>query len=158
MLHTLLMAAFLLAAQEPQQTGTIVGSLVPAQPVQVILLSPEYTDLWSTEVQKRLDLYWQQYQVAVRTRKEYFSELSKQAHRDATYYVLNRMRRDASAKSADYLIQTSTDGKFEFKNVPFGEYRILAIGKIGNQDVIWQEFVNVQSQIPHFLELNKRIP
>jgi len=153
------MAVFLVAgAQEPQQTGTIVGSLASPQPVQVILLSPQYVDLWSTEVQKRLDLYWQQYQVAVRTRKEYFSELSKQAHRDATIYVVNRMRRDAAGKSAEYWIQTSTDGKFEFKNIPFGEYKVLAIGRSGNQDVIWQEFVKVESQVPHFLELNKRIP
>src|SRR5438093_7970649 len=164
MLHTLLMAALLLAGQEPQQTGIITGAVVaPAQQeisgsVQVILLAPRYMDLWNTEVQKRLDLYWQQYQPTFRNRKEFFSEFSKQAHKDATSYVLTRMRRDPSSKLSEYLIETSADGKFEFKNLPFGEYKILALGKIGNQDVMWQEFVDVRSTIPHFLELKKRVP
>ncbi len=149
-----------------QQTTIITGTVVapPQQqvshPVQVILLSPHYLDLWNGEVQKRLDLYWQQYLPTFRDRKELFAEFSKQAHRDATNYVVTRMRRDASNKVSvsDYVMETSVDGKFEFKNVPFGEYKVLAFGRIGNQDVIWQEFIDVRSTIPHFLELKKRVP
>jgi len=56
------------------------------------------------------------------------------------------------------LKEVSADGRFEFKNVPYGEYQILAVGKIGDQDVIWQESVDVRSPIPQFLELKKHIP
>jgi hypothetical protein len=156
--------AALLLGQNPQQTAIIAGAVVvPAQqemsqPVQVILLSRRYLDLWNSEVQKRLDIYWQQYQLAFRDRKEFFSELSKQAHKDATAYVLTRMRRDPTNKISDYLLEAVADGKFEFRNVPFGEYKILALGKIGNQDVMWQESIDVRSAIPHFLELKKRVP
>jgi hypothetical protein len=164
MLTALLLSALLASAEKPQQTGIITGTVVlpPQQeisePVRVILLSPDYADLWVNEVQKRLDRYWQQFQPAFRYRKESFTELSRQAHKEATNYVLNRMQRDASSNISEYLMQTSTDGKFEFKNIPFGEYKVLAIGKIGNQDVMWHEVIDVRSAIPHFLELKKRVP
>jgi len=164
MLTVLLLSALLASATKPQQTGIITGSVVlpPQQeisePVRVLLLSPDYADLWVSEVQKRLDRYWQQFQPAFRYRKESFTELSRQAHKEATNYVLNRMKRDASGNISEYLMQTSTDGKFEFKNIPFGEYKVLAIGNIGNQDVMWHEFIDVRSAIPHFLELKKRVP
>jgi hypothetical protein len=163
MLNTLLMAALLFAGQESQQTGIIAGTVsAPKQEVsqtlQIILLSPRYVDLWTSEVQKRLDLYWQQYQPTFRNRKEFFSEFSKQAHKDATIYVLTRMGRDSSNNLSQYWMEISAGGRFEFKNVPFGEYKVLAIGRIGDQDVMWQEFVDVRNAIPHFLELKKRVP
>lgn len=163
MFNVFVIAAMLLVGQAPQQTGIITGTVVgPAQeisqPLQVLLLAPRYMDLWNSEVQKRLDLYWQQFQPTFRNRKEFFSEFSKQAHKDATNYVLSRMRRDPSSKVSEYLRETSADGRFEFKDIPFGEYKILALGKIGGLDVMWQEFVDVRSAIPHFLELKKRVP
>src|SRR5215813_2474385 len=164
MLKLLLLTALLASAEKPQQTGIITGSVIlpPQQeisePVQVILLSPAYADLWVNEVQKRLDRYWQQFQPAFRSRKESFIELSKQAHKEATSYVVTRMQRDSAGNISEYVRRTSTDGKFEFKNLPFGEYKVLALGKIGNQDVIWHEFIDVRSDIPHFLELKKRVP
>jgi len=164
MLKLLLATALLVSAERPQQTGIITGSVVlpPQQeisePVQVILLSPVYSDLWVNEVQKRLDRYWQQFQPAFRYRKESFTELSKQAHKEATSYVVNRMQRDSAGNISEYVRRISADGKFEFKNVPFGEYKVLAVGKVGNQDVIWHEFVDVRSAVPHFLELKKSIP
>jgi hypothetical protein len=167
MFKLVFIAVALLAGQnheETAQTAIITGAVVAppqqeiALPVQIILLSPRYSELWSSEVQKRLDLYWQQFQPTFRNRKEFFSEFSKQAHKDATNYVLTRMRRDSSSEPAPYLMETSADGRFEFKNIPFGEYKILAFGKIGGQDVIWHEFIDVHSPIPHFLELKKRVP
>ena len=158
MLDVLLVAAFLLIGQDSQQRGVVTGSVVPPQPAQVILLRPDYVDLWASEVQKRLDLYWQQYQIALGTRKEMFSEFSRQAHKDATNFVVSRMRRDPSWRLSEYLVETSADGRFEFKNLPFGEYKILALAKNGNQDLIWHESVDIRSPIPHFLELKKRIP
>ena len=164
MFKTFLIAAFLLFGQKPEETGIIAGTVVaPASqkispPVQIILLSARYSDLWNSDVQKRLDAYWERYKPAFARQKEFFFEVSRQAHREATNYVITRMRRDSSSDAANYLKEASPDGKFEFKNVPFGEYKILAVGKIGDQDVIWQESVDVRSPIPQFLELKKRIP
>jgi len=75
MLSYLLIAAVLLVAQNPEQTGIIAGTVIApphdvTYPVQVILLSPRYVDLWSSEVQKRLDSYWQRYVPTFKDRKE----------------------------------------------------------------------------------------
>jgi hypothetical protein len=163
MLNALVTVMLLLAGQASQPTGVITGTVAApqqevAQRVQVILLPPRYTDLWVTEVQKRLDLYWQRYQPTFRNQKEVFLEFSKQAHRDATTYVLDRMRRDGSGNLSAYLTEISAGSHFEFRNVPFGEYKVLALTRVGNQDVIWQEFVDLRSATPHFLELKKRVP
>jgi hypothetical protein len=171
MVRSLLLAAVLLTQQQPQpavkapepvETGIIAGTIArPAQgsvsqSVQVILLSPQYADLWNTDVQKRLDVYWERYKPAFAAQKELFFEVSRMAQKEATDFIVTRMRRDASV--SDYLKQASPEGKFEFKNLPFGEYKILALGKIGDEETIWQESVDVRSPIPQFLELKKRLP
>src|SRR5262245_1910898 len=120
MLNALLVLAFLLVGQDPQQTGVVAGSVVPPQSAQVILLGPDYADLWATEVQKRLDVYWQQYQTVLASRKEVFSQLSRQAHKDAASIIVTRMRNELPGKASDYVLETSADGKFEFRNLPFG--------------------------------------
>jgi hypothetical protein len=164
MLKALVVAAALLVVQKPESTSLITGTVVlpplqkPSRPVQVILLSSQYMNLWNSDVQKRLDVYWETYKPAFASQKDFFFEISKQAHREATNYVLTRMRRDPSSNLADYLKETSPDGTFEFKNVPFGEYKVLAIGRIGDQDVMWQEFVDVRSSVPQFVEMKKRVP
>src|ERR671936_424459 len=108
MCKALLLLAFLLV-QQPQVTGTIAGTVpaLPPQklpaPIQVILLSAEYSDLWNSDVQKRLDVYWERYKPAFARQKEFFFEVSKQAHREATNYVINRLRRDNSSSVSNYL-------------------------------------------------------
>ena len=161
MLISFIIAAVFLAAQKPQpatepqktaETGIIAGRVAPppeqkiSGPVQVILLPPRYTNLWNSDVQKRLDNYWERYKPAFATQKESID------------YIVTRMRRDPSSNAADFIKETSPEGKFEFKNVPFGEYKILALGKVGDQSVIWQDTVDVQSPIPQFFELKKRLP
>jgi hypothetical protein len=164
MFKSLLIAALLLAGQKPDESGIITGTVVApasqkfAQPVQVILLSPRYSDLWNSDVQKRLDVYWERYKPAFARQKEFFFEVSKQAHREATNYIVTRMRRDPASNASNYVKETSQDGRFEFRNVPYGEYKVLAIARIGEQDVIWQESVDVRSPIPQFLELKQHIP
>jgi hypothetical protein len=164
MLSLLIMAALMVAAEGPPQTAIIAGTVVPpsqqeiSQPVEIILLSPRYVDLWIGEVQTRLDRYWQVYQPELINHKELFAEFSKQAHRDATDFILSRMRRDPSGGVSGYRLQTSDDGRFEFRNVPFGEYKILALGKVGHQDIMWQGLIDVRSAVPHFIELKKRVP
>src|SRR5262245_19577775 len=135
MFQSILIAAMLLFGQHPAavQTGVIAGSVtVPAdhplsQPLQVILLSPRYADLWDTDVQKRLDMYWERYKPAFAQNKEYFLEISCKAQIESLDYVVARMRRDA-VDIGEYVKQVSADGKFEFKAVPFGAYKLFAIG------------------------------
>src|SRR5437773_9796523 len=97
-----LIAALLLLGQKPQETGIVVGIVVaPASqqispPVQVILLPAQYRDLWNSDLQKRLDAYWEHYKPAFARRKELFFEVSKQAHKEATNYANTRTRRDPS--------------------------------------------------------------
>lgn len=165
MLSSLLVTAVLLFAQQPTaQTGIIAGTVMPpahqplTQPIQVILLSPRYANLWDTDVQKRLDMYWERYKPAFVQNKEFFVEISRRAHIEALDYVITRMRRDASSSVSDYVREATKDGKFEFKSVPFGEYKILAVGKAQNLDLVWQESVDVRNPIPQFLELKKPLP
>jgi len=158
MFRVLLVAALAFVQTQPNPTGTITGSVVAPQPVQVILLSAQYTDLWDSDVQKRLDMYWERYKPAFAAQKDFFLEASKQAHREATSYVVSRMRLDPSSNVSEYLKETSPDGRFEFKNVPLGEYKVLAVGRIGGQDVMWQESVDLRGSIPQFIELKKRVP
>jgi len=173
MLKSFMIAALVLAAQkaqpvtEPQKTvqsGIIAGTVAPpadqkiSDPVQVILLPPRYTNLWNSDVQKRLDSYWERYKPAFAAQKEYFFEVSRMAQKESIDYIVTRMRRDPSSNASDFIKQTSPEGKFEFKNVPFGEYKILAVGRVGDKNVIWQDTVDVHSPIPQFLELKKRLP
>jgi hypothetical protein len=159
-----MLTAVLLSAEKPAETGIITGAVVVSpqqeisQPLQVVLLSPEYVYLWISEVQKRLDRYWQQFQPTFGHRKELFLEMSQRAHQEATNYVVTRMRRNPANNIPDLLMQTSKNGRFEFKNIPFGEYKVLAFGKIGGQEVIWHEFIDVRTSIPRFLELKTRVP
>ena len=159
-----LIAALLVLGQKPQETGIVMGIVVPpvsqqiSPPVQVILLPAQYRDLWNSDLQKRLDVYWEHYKPAFARRKEFFFEVSTQAHKEATNYVITRMRRDPSNNFSNYLKDASPDGRFEFRNVPYGEYKILAVGTVGNQDMIWQDSLEVRGPIPQFVELKKHIP
>jgi hypothetical protein len=165
MLQPILIAALVwFGQQQAPQTGVIAGSvLIPAdrhlsQPLQIVLLSPRYTNLWDTDVQKRLDMYWERYKPAFAQNKQFFLEISRRAQVEALDFVVARMRRDASTNVSEYIKEATTDGKFEFKDVPFGEYKIFALGKAQNQDVVWQDFVDVRTPVPQFLELKKPLP
>ena len=158
--------AALLFFQQPQKTdelGMIAGTVDPpaqsklSQPVQVVLLSSKYTELWNSDVQKQLDVYWERYKPAFAQNKEFFFQVSRMAYKDAMNNIIARMRRDLRTGVSDFLQDTSSEGKFEFKHVPFGEYKILAAGQVGGQDVFWQDSVDVRSPIPQFLDLNKRL-
>ena len=151
-------------APKPAETGIIAGTVASgseetiSQPVRVVLLSAQYTNLWNTDVQQRLDVYWERYKPAFAIQKEFFFEISRRAQREALDAIVFRMRRDPSSNVSEYMKETPVGGTFEFKNVPFGEYKILALGKIGGQDVIWQDSIDVHSPVPQFLELRKRLP
>jgi hypothetical protein len=167
MLKPLLFASLLFLLQKPDkpiETAILAGRVtlpseaLLSEPLQVVLFPAEYSELWETEVQKRLDGYWERYKPAFAQRKEFFAEVSLMAYREATQYVVTRMRREAPAKLAQLLQNTTPEGGFEFKNIPPGMYKVVALGRIKNQDMLWQESVDLNNAIPQFLQLKKRIP
>lgn len=166
MLKSLLVAALFVAAQSEKTAGSgiIVGSVYPpgsltvSEPLQIVLLSPPYVELWEGDLQKRLDSYWERYKPAFAQNKEYFTEISRMAYLDSIQFVVNRIRRDLREKAAAFIRQSSSEGRFEFKDVPFGDYKVIAMGRASSQNFIWQEPIAVQSSIPQFIELKTRIP
>ena len=165
MLKSGLFALILLLSQKLPEMGTIAGTVsAPAaeraasKPVQVVLLSAQFTNLWNSDLQKRLDSYWERYKPAFAQNKEYFVEVSRLAQKESFNYIVARMRRDAPEIVTQYVKETLPGGKFEFKNVPFGDYKILAFGGIENQDIVWQDDVQVSTTIPQFLELKNHQP
>ena len=170
MIRPLLLTAFLLfqqqkapPAKEPQ-FGIIAGNVAAPdgvtinRPLQVILLTPEYSNLWNADVQKRLDAYWERYKPAFAQKREFFLDVSRMAYQESLQFVLSRMQRDLGSEAARYREQSSPEGRFEFKNVPFGDYKVVAVGRAGDQDYIWQEAIEVSTAVPQFLLLKKRVP
>lgn len=169
MFKSVLLAALLLLGQKPEATkepefGIIAGNVMPpedtkiTQPLTVVLLAPQYVDLWNSDVQKRLDTYWERYKPALVQKKELFFELSRTAYQESLQFVLSRMNRDLGSGISKFREQSTPDGKFEFKNIPMGEYKVVAIGRAGSQVYIWQEAIEITSSVPQFLQLKKRVP
>ena len=146
------------------ELGIIAGVIAPSteeQPpesVRVVLLSPQYPNLWVSDVQKRLDQYWERYKPAFAQRKEFFFEVSRMAHRDSLEFVVNRMQRDSRIQVSNFIKTAGSDGKFEFKDIPVGEYRVVALARVGGEDMLWQESVDVTGSVPQFIRLKKIVP
>lgn len=164
MLIPLLLAFSLFVQVADSKGGVIAGNVRPPQdlelstPLRIVLLPSAYADLWNGEVQRRLDSYWERYRQAFIERKEFFLEVSRLAHRESLDYVVARMKRDNPATIADFDRQTDANGKFEFKNVTFGSYTVVAAGRIGDKEFIWVEQVDVNSSIPQYLALKTPLP
>jgi hypothetical protein len=169
MFKPLFLAALLLIGQKPAkeaepQTGLIAGTVVPPerttinQPLQVILLAPQYVEMWNSDVQKRLDMYWERYKPALAQKKELFFELTKLAYQDSLQFVMSRMSRDLGPAISKFRGMSAPDGKFEFKDIPLGEYKVVAVGRASDQTYIWVESTEITSSIPQFLQLKKRVP
>ena len=165
-----ILLGFMLAVQAPAAstqsavTGTLSGSVItPAgarlnQPVQIVLLPPEYAEAWNTDVQERLDNYWEQYKPAFIQQKEFFLEVQKQAYRASFQFIVTRMQFDNRGRSSGLIHEATPDGRFEFKNVPAGLYKILGMSRSGNQEIFWADLVRIASSEPIHIELKKTIP
>lgn len=169
MLKSFLIGALLVLGQKPEapkepQFGIILGGVLPPEnttiqgPLQVILMSEQYAKLWNQKLQEQLDLYWERYKPAFVQKKELFFEVSRMAYQDSMQFVLSRMSRDLGANLRNYRIETSVDGKFQFKSVPLGRYNLVAYGRAGDQMYYWQEEIEVTNSVPQFLQLKKRAP
>ena len=160
----LLLALTLFTQAAPVHTGTVAGKITPAEgsklakPAQVILLSPDYVEQWNTDVQERMDNYWERFKPTFIQQKEMYREVAKMAYRDSFDALARSMQRSNRPRIADFIHNTTPDGKFEFTNIPLGRYKMLAMGTIGFEQVVWQESVELTGSVPLYVDLKKTLP
>jgi hypothetical protein len=67
------------------------------------------------------------------------------------------MRREMGEGASKLIKDSTPTGQFEFANVPFGTYELLVQTTINGQDFVWSKTVDVQSEIPIFVDLGKPV-
>ena len=148
----------LLSAVLALPTGTIKGSIAPpdnvriAKPVQVVVFSGSYVNLYLAEVQKRVDNYWEDYRGLFIQDKQAFLHFRERAQVQALEVTLSRMRSDDSDSIAKF-VHTATNNTFEFHAVPQGECKIVALVTIGGEEFVWSESVILKSETSEFVIL-----
>ena len=132
-------------------TGTIKGSLAPpnnvriAKPIQVVVFSGNYVNLYLAEVQKRVDNYWEEFRRLFIQDKEAFIHFRERAQAQAMESTIDRMRFDDPNNIAKF-VHNTTDNTFEFHAVPQGECKIVALVTIGGEDFIWSDSVILKDE------------
>jgi hypothetical protein len=174
MFKPLILATILLLAQKPDtakpdapkqpEFGTIAGHLVPPdkmtirQPLQVVLIPEPYKLMWNQKLQQENDTFWERYKPTLVQKKEFIYELYRVACQDTLQFVLARMSRDLGAGLNKYRSSTTPDGRFEFKNVPTNDYKVVAYGQIGTQTFFWVDSIDLNTGDPQFLTMTKHVP
>ena len=158
MLLPLLLSVFLTTP-----AGTIEGKIVPPEkvtitkPVQVVVFSGSYVNFYLAEVQKRLDNYWEEYKSAFIQDKEAYILFRERAQRQAMEVAINRMQFDDPRNIANF-VHTSKDMKFQFRSVPQGECKVVALITIGNQEFVWSQTVILMDETPVSITLQPTTP
>jgi len=67
------------------------------------------------------------------------------------------MRRDLGDAASKLLKESSPTGQFEFTGIPFGTYQLLVQATVNGRDVIWSKPVEVQTEIPIFVDPGKPV-
>jgi hypothetical protein len=65
------------------------------------------------------------------------------------------MRRDMGEDASKYIRTTGATGQFEFRGIPFGTYQVLVQAMTQDDDITWSRIVDVQTNIPIFVDLGK---
>jgi hypothetical protein len=123
---------------------------------QVVLLPREYALAFNAEAQQRIDRYWEIYKPEFVQRKELFLQVAPMAYKDALDAVVLRLRRERGTDASRW-IQSAPGGQFEFRGVPAGEYKLVAIAVLGGAQHVWTESL-VVGATPLFLSLKNRVP
>ena len=144
------------------QTGTVIGlvktpSGKPAQAARVVLLPPNYTDLWNRQVQQRLDSYWEEYKPDLLANKARVPDIYRMAHSQSLRYVINTMQHELGEDASKYIKETTSNGQFEFRSVPFGTYQLLVQAMTDGESITWSRIVDVDLNVPIFVDLGKPI-
>lgn len=158
-----LLLFLVLAAQTGRPTGTITGNIeIPpglrtTKPAQVALLTGEYVDLYQGNAQQRLDMYWEEYRSAFIQEKEAFMLFRERAKVQAFEWTLNRMKSNDPLKATTFILTTS-NGKFEFHDVPQGECKVVALITAGSQEFVWSDSVIFTGEAPAPVHLKPPVP
>jgi hypothetical protein len=159
----LALSAVLAFLQAPTQTGTVTGVVKlpngarPAEVAHVALLPPKYADMWNKQVQQRLDNYWEVFKPELLVNKEHVTEIYRMAHLEAFRYVTSTMRRELGDGSTKFTKDASATGQFEFRNIPFGTYQLLVETTAAGQNIVWSKTVDVDSDMPVFVDLGQPV-
>jgi hypothetical protein len=141
----------LLSAVLALPTGTIKGSIAPpsnvkiSKPIQVVVFSGDYVNLYLAEVQKRVDNYWEEFRGLFIQDKEAFLHFRERAQAQALETALGRMRFD-NADNISKFVHNTTNNTFEFHSVPQGECKIVALVTIGAEDFVWSDSVILKDE------------
>jgi hypothetical protein len=159
----LVLSAFLTLLQAPTQTGTVTGVVKlpngsrPTQTARAALLPAKYADMWNKQMQQRLDNYWEIYKPELLVNKEHVTEIYRMAHVEAFRYITSTMRRELGEGASKYIKDTSANGQFEFRDIPFGTYQLLVGTAAAGQDVVWSRTIDVDSDVPVFADLGQPV-
>jgi hypothetical protein len=150
--------------EKTDKTGSIVGEIIAGvktppvnRPVRVTLLNETYTNLYDAETLHRIDDYWERFKPAFVENKELFFPISQVAQTEALELVLSKRRQDGQDSLA-LTVNSTPDGRFEFRNVPLGEYKIVAFGAVGANEFVWQGWVNLEASEPVRVQLKTTLP
>jgi hypothetical protein len=151
-------AILVLSLLQAAQTGTVIGVVkAPARDLpasaRAVLLPPKYTEIWNRQVQTRLDNYWEIFKPEFIRNKEHFLDFHRMAQVEAFRYVTANMRRDLGDAASKLIKETSPAGQFDFTGVSFGTYQLLVHATVNGRDLIWTKTVDVQTEIPVFVDL-----
>ena len=154
--------SILLSFAQVSQTGTVIGLVKlpggkPSSAARVVLLPPKYTELWNRQVQQRLDNYWETFKPEFVANKEHFADYYKLAHGESLRYVITAMRRDLGDGATKYIKDTAPTGEFQFGGIPFGLYQLLVQAMAPGADIIWSRTVDVQTNVPIFVDLDRPV-
>ena len=145
------------------QSGTVVGlvklpnSSKPAAGAHLVLLPPKYTEIWNKQVQQRLDNYWEIFKPELYANREHITEIYRMVHVEAFRNVTSLMRREMGESASRLIKDASPGGEFEFRGVPYATYQILAETTSGGQDVVWSRTIDVDTDVPVFVDLGKPV-
>jgi hypothetical protein len=142
------------------ETGTVIGLVKlptgkPSQNARVVLIPPSYIELWNREVQQRLDNYWEIYKPDLLANKDHVPKLYRLAYVEALRNLTTTLRHELGEGASKYIKETPTTGQFEFRGIPFGTYQLLVQTMTDGDYITWSRIVDVQTDIPIFVDLGK---
>ena len=156
------MSALLLAIL--LQTTSIRGSIEPpigagsVSAARVVLLPQEYAKDFNADAQERIDNFWERFKSSglARTQKELFIQYMPIVYEAALESVVADMRRDSRINFSN-LVTNASQGRFEFRTVAPGEYKLVATATLKGVDYVWTETVQVQSG-PLTVQMKTHVP
>jgi hypothetical protein len=152
------LVAILLQSASISGSITMPPGMTPPPTARAVLLPFEYANIFNAQAQIRLDNYWEDFKASgmARSRKELFIQFMPIAYSSALEAALSQMRHDTKINSAN-LIRTASDGQFQFRGVPPGEYKLIVTANLRGADYVWMETLQVESA-PIVVNIKNRVP